>query len=294
MNGRNKSYLSVCRTVVLSAVLAATLLTALPALAIDALTVGVFPRRDPAVTMKLFKPLRAYLEENLGIPVRLETAKDFTAFEAQVAQRRYDLVHFNQYQYLIANKASAYDVLAQNEEFGETRISGAIYVHKDVGITDLEQLKGKTIIFGDGEQAMMSYIVPTYLLRQAGLNKGDYTEQFAKSPPNAVLATFMRQAHAGGAGEVVRRLPLVTGKIDVTQLNLIAVSEPLPHLPWAVKRELPDTLKDQVRALLLELKDTDAGKEILKSAKLTGFNPAQDSDYDAHRAIIEAVEGGVD
>lgn len=271
-------------------IIGATVLTSLPVLAMDSLLVGVFPRRDAAVTMKLFKPLRAHLEEQLGMPVKLETAKDYEAFEANVAKRRYDVVHFNQYQYILAHDVSQYDVIAQNEEFGETSISGAIYVHKDAGLTDIQQLRGKTIVFGGGEKAMMSYIVPTYLLRKAGLNKGDYTEDFAKSPPNAVLATFMRQAEAGGAGEVVRRLPLVTSKIDASQLELLAVSDPLPHLPWAVKRELPDELKTKIRDLLVGLKSTEAGAAILKSAKLTGLNPAEDGDYDQHRNIIKAVQ----
>ena len=261
-------------------IIGVTFFTSLPVFAVDSLIVGVFPRRDAAVTMKLFKPLRAYLEEHLGVPVKLETAKDFEAFEAQVEKRRYDLVHFNQYQYVLANDASQYDVLVQNEEFGETSISGAIYVHQDAGLTDIAELRGKTIVFGGGNKAMMSYIVPTFLLRKAGLKKGDYAEEFAKSPPNAVLATFMRQADAGGAGEVVRRLPLVKGKIDVSKLQLLAVSKPMSQLPWAVKRELPNSLKTKIQNLLLGLKKTEAGAAILKSAKLTGFNPAKNRDYD--------------
>lgn len=254
------------------------------------LVVGVFPRRDPAITIKLFKPLRDYLAKELGIPVRLETATDFATFELRLAQQRYDLVHLNQYQYIIAHDQTGYDAIIQNEEFDEKDISGAIYVRTDSNLTALAQLKGKNILFGGGDKAMMSYIVPTYLLRKAGLKPGDYQENFSKSPPNAVLATYIGQCDAGGAGAVVLKLPLVKRKIDTTQLTILARSQPLPHLPWATKQDMLPSLKVKIQHVLTSLKDTPKGQTVLKSAQLTGLNLVQDSDYDIHRTIISEVK----
>ena len=138
---------------------------------------------------------------------------------------------------------------------------------------------------------MMSYIVPTYLLQQAGLTKEEYKESYAINPPNAVLATYLRRADAGGAGEVVRRLPVVTSKIDISQLEVIATSQPLPHLPWAVKQEMPQALKQRIRSLLVNLNQSEEGREILKQARLSAFNPVTDQDYDAHREIVKSVYG---
>lgn len=255
----------------------------------DPLILGIFPRRDAVTTAKLFRPLANYLEKTLERPVELEMSADFDAFLTHLEERRYDLVHLNPYDYISIHDRLKYDALVQNEEFGEKTIKGAIYVHRDSGIQRLEQLRGKRILFGGGPRAMMSYIVPTYLLRQAGLEQGDYQESYAINPPNAVLAIYLKQADAAGAGEVVRRLPIVTSKIDVNQLDVIASSEPLPHLPWAVKRELPDSLKQRIRELLIGLKDTDEGRKILKQARLSAFNPVQDSDYDVHRQIVDSV-----
>lgn len=266
-----------------------TLLYCSPGTFADPLRMGVFPRRDAATTTKLFQPLANYLETSLGRPVTLEMSPDFDTFLARLNERRYDLVHMNQYDYVMNHDKLYYDAIAQNEEFGEAAIRGALYVRHDSGITRLQQLRGKKILFGGGPRAMMSYIVPTYLLRQAGLKRGDYQESYASNPPNAVLATFLKQADAGGAGEVVRRLPLVTSKIDVTQLDLIAVSTPLTHLPWAVRRELPKPLKQRILDLLLGLKESREGRRILEQARLTAFNPVEDKNYDVHRAIIEAV-----
>ena len=279
------------RRIALAALVIIGLLPHLPALAQQKeLVIGVFPRRDAAITIRLFNPLANHLEKILGVKVRLETASNFAAFQRNIETRRYDLVHFNQYQYIKAHEKQRYDVLVQNEEFGEKTIKGAIYVRKDSGIGRIGQLKGKTILFGGGKDAMMSYLVPTYLLRRAGLRQGDYKEAFAVSPPNAVLSTHLGQADAGGAGEVVRRLPLVMEKIDTEELALLAVSEPLPHLPWAVKQEIPEIMKRRIKEALLALKESADGRKILKRARLSGFNAANDETYDAHRKIIRFLE----
>ncbi|MEJ2426498.1 MAG: PhnD/SsuA/transferrin family substrate-binding protein, partial [Candidatus Thiodiazotropha sp.] len=122
------------------------------------------------------------------------------------------------------------------------------------------------------------------------LAAGDYQEVYAINPPNAVLATYLGRADAGGAGEVVRRLPVVTSKIDVQQLDLIAVSEPLPHLPWAVKAEMAPDMKARLQEILVNLKATEEGARVLKKARLTALNPVTDKAYDAHRLIIDFID----
>ncbi|MEW8402806.1 MAG: phosphate/phosphite/phosphonate ABC transporter substrate-binding protein [Candidatus Thiodiazotropha sp.] len=255
----------------------------------DPLLIGIFPRRDAVVTTKLFRPLSRYLEEKLQRPVRLELSPNYNVFLERLKKRQYDLVHLNQYEYINAHEELDYVAIAQNEEFGEKTIRGAIYVRRDSGIENIDQLRGKKILFGGGPRAMMSYIVPTYLLRQAGLQADDYEEFYAVNPPNAVLATYLKQADAAGAGEVVRRLPIVRNKIAVDELNVIAVSEPLPHLPWAVKKELKEDLKSQIKSLLLGLHESPRGKEILRRARLSALNPADDKDYNTHRVIVDAI-----
>ncbi|MGD9189569.1 MAG: phosphate/phosphite/phosphonate ABC transporter substrate-binding protein [Desulfobacteraceae bacterium] len=259
--------------------------------AAEPLVIGIFPRRDAAITARLFRSLSRHIEQKLGIPVSMEMSPNFDTFLSNLKQRRYDLVHLNPFDYISAHDDLAYDAIVQNEEFGEATIRGAIYVRKDSGIRQLNELKGKKILFGGGPRAMMSYIVPTYLLRQAGLTKRDYEEVYAINPPNAILATYLRRADAGGAGEVARRMPVVTSKIDVNQLEVIAVSRPLPHLPWAVKQEMTAELKQRLQTLLVNLKHSEEGRKILDQARLSAFNPVTNKDYDPHRKIVEAVYG---
>ena len=84
--------------------------------------------------------------------------------------------------------------------------------------------------------AMQNYILATYFLRQGGLNDGDYIEDFAVNPPGAIKGVFYNQAVAGGAGDVVVKLPIVAKSINVDDITMLAQSERYAHLPWAVNK----------------------------------------------------------
>jgi phosphonate transport system substrate-binding protein len=251
------------------------------------LVVGVFPRRNATLTSELFSPLTQYLSRKLKREVQLQTAKDFPAFWEGVQAGRYDVVHYNQYHYVVS--AERYRVIAHNEELGSGSIRGTIYVRRDSGIHSLQQLTGRTILFGGGPSAMMSYIVPRYMLKQAGLEESDYVTRFAASPPNAVLGVFFHQSDAGGAGDVVVDLPVVKRSVRVEELTALANSEPVVHLPWAVKRDMPADLARRIQQLLAGLKESEEGRAILKVARLTGLTPSEDRDYDRCREIIREV-----
>lgn len=253
------------------------------------LVMGIFPRNKAAETVVMYTPLSNYLSERLGRKVILVTSKDFDSFWKEVTDRRYDIVHYNQYHYV--NSAQSYRVVAYNQEFGRSSVAGALYVRKDSGITSVSQLRGRTIMFGGGKDAMLSYIAPRFLLLQAGLQEGDFVSKFAVSPPNALLGLYHRQAEAAGGGDILIDLAAVKNSINTQELTLLAKTEPLLFLPWAVKRTLPAKLTDSIQSILLELGESDAGKAVLKAAMTTGMGKAGDKDYDPHRKMTAAVFG---
>jgi phosphonate transport system substrate-binding protein len=74
-------------------------------------------------------------------------------------------------------------------------------------------------------------------------------------------------------------------------LTPLAVSEQLLHLPWAVKRTMSAQLRETVRSSLVDLENSEAGRNVLKAALLTGIGKAEDKDYEPHRKMVRAVMG---
>ena len=255
----------------------------------EPLVLGIFPRFAATVVHDSFAPLAKYLSDELGREVKIETTKDQALFWDALTSKRYDIVHFNQMHYVESHLKIGYDVVAMNEEFGKATIAGALMVRKDSGIEKIGDLKGKTIVFGGGPKAMGAYIAPTTILRRAGLNKGDYREEFAKSPVNAIMAVFYKQAAAGGTGDVVVKFQSVDANINVDELRTLATSEPMPHLAWAVKSSLGSQFFKQVQDALLKVKASKNGAKILETAQLTNLVMAKDSDYELVRKMIKEV-----
>ena len=274
------------------AVICASLTLLGSAQAIADITLGVFPRRPVAATHKAFKPLTEHLSKQLGEPVHLVIPKSFKEFWKGVQTKKFDLVHFNQYHYIKSHKELGYEVIAANEEFGNKLIAGALTVRKDSGIKSVSDLRGKTILFGGGKKAMGSYIAPTAILKTAGLVPDkDYKVQFAKNPPSAVIGVYNKAAQASGSGNVILRINAVTKKIKADDVTILAESEPFTHLPWAVKSDMPQDKAQKIRNIMVGLKNTDEGKAILKSAKVTGFYAVTDADFTKVREITKFAIG---
>jgi phosphonate transport system substrate-binding protein len=253
------------------------------------LVLGVFPRFNASETTTRYTPLADHLSARLGRKITLVTSKDFHSFWRGVDEQRYEIVQYNQYHYI--RSAKTYQVIAHNKEFGKSTIAGVLYVRKDSGIKDLTQLRGRTVLFGGGEDAMIGYIAPVYLMLQAGLKKDEFKSQFAVNPLNSIIGVYHRQADAAGSGDGAIGQPAVKSAINADELTTLAVSEQLLHLPWAVKRTMPAQLRDSIQSILVNLEGSDAGKQVLKAALLTGIGKAEDKDYDVHRKMVRAVMG---
>lgn len=261
----------------------------------EPLIMGVFPRFDPANSMRLYTPITKHLSKKLNRRVVLVIPGDFYDFWEQARNNKFDIVHYNQYHYLRTHKEQGYEVIVMNEEQGKGTIAASIVVRSDSSIKSLADLRGKKILFGGNEHAMVGYIWVTYLLRQAGLSPADYQYRFEVNPNAAVVAAYygLWDAEAAGAGDLVLDLPVIKKQINTKGMRHLAIGEQAAHLPWAVKGSMDNDLKVKIQELLLGLKHTEEGKKILKNAQLTGFARASDQDYDFHRKILKETIGEV-
>ncbi len=251
------------------------------------LIMGVFPRRPVAVTVSMFNPLAEVLSEELGEPVKVVVKKDFKAFWEGVVHKEFDLVHFNQYHYLLGKKVSGYKVIAVNEEFGSSRIAGALTVRKDAGIQSISDLKGRKIVFGGGPKAMGSYIAPTAILKEAGLDGSDYVTEFAKNPPSAVMAVYNNACDAAGSGDVILQIKIVQEKVNTDDLTILAKSKEYVQLPWAVRGDMEPDRAQEIQRILTSLKGRR--DDVLKKAKVTNFVIASDDDFKEVKEIVRAA-----
>ncbi len=261
-------------------------LCALPAMAREpALHFGVFPRWNAQTMVRDFTPLARALEKKLGREVIIDTDKDFDSFMRRVYAREFDLVHLNQLQYLQAHERAGYQAIAKLCTATTCTISALLVTRQDSGVSTLAQLRGKTIAFGD-RNAMVSYLMARSLLRQAGLQDGDYKTVFTHNPPNALLAAYNGAAAAAGVGSPVFEQPEVIKHVDRQRIRVLAESVPIPHLPFAVRGDLDAALVAKIRAALIALAHQPGGQELLRHIGATRLVSAEDAEYEVLRPYV--------
>lgn len=258
-------------------------------LAEDIFRIGIFPRRSVALTTQMFTPMSEYVGERLGMKVSIDVPPDMPAFWSRMENGDYDLVHLNQYHYVRANAKSGWQAILKNEEFGESNLAGTLWVHKDGDIENIGDLKGKLIVFGGGDHAMVASIMTRDILLQAGIGDDFFIGMTTLHPVKAIISVFYKQADAAGAGSSIVKFPAIRKQINVSKLRVLAKSKSLAHLPWAVRGDMEKSEKEKIKNILLSLNDSSRGKSVLKSAGLTGILSVSDKDYDEHRAIIIRV-----
>lgn len=268
-------------------------LCALPAAAREpALHFGVFPRWNAQTMVRDFTPLARALEKQLGREVLIETDKDFDSFMRRVYAREFDLVHLNQLQYLQAHERAGYQAIAKLCTATTCTISALLVTRDDSGVSEVTQLRGKTVAFGD-RNAMVSHLLARSLLRQAGLQDGDYKTVFTQNPPNALLAAYNGAAAAAGVGSPVFEQPEVIKHVDRQRIRVLAESTPIPHLPFAVRGDLDEALVARIRTALIAVAQQPGGLELLRHIGATRLVSADDAEYAVLRPYIsEAHPGG--
>lgn len=265
---------------------AALLLAAPAAGRAQDLRLGVLPRLSATELTAMFRPLADYLGRETGQKVTLVIAKDFDAFEKQVRDGEVDVAFANPLVYVQLKKDRELAPLGVAvEKKGGTKFRGILVARKDSGLDDVRALKGKRLIFVD-EDSLGGYIAQALMLKRQGYDvQKDFVRlPFAKKHDNVTMAVFNKAADAGGIRE--DDLEKMSGKIDLGQLKVLAYTEYFPNWPLFAGPKVGAGTRDALRAALLKLK---AGDPALEAAKLTGFAPVADKDYDALREAARTV-----
>ena len=265
----------------------AALLLALPLAArAEELKLGLLPRLSATELTAMFRPLADHLAHETGQKVTLVIPKDFDAFEKAVENGEVDLAFSNPLVYVQLKKGKDLAPLAVAvEKKGGTKFRGIFVARKDSGIDDVKALRGKRLIFVD-EDSLAGYIAQALLLKKQGfdLHKDFVRLPYAKKHDNVTMAVFNKAADAGGIRE--DDLEKMAGKVDLSQLKVLAYTEYFPNWPLFASPKVSGATRDAVRAALLKLKP---GAPALEAAKLTGFAPIADKEYDGLREAAKTV-----
>ncbi len=248
------------------------------------------PRLSAAELQTMFAPLTDYLTREIGEKVTLVVPKDFDGVKEAVKAGKADIGFVNPLIYIQVKQSVNIEPLALSSEVKSgTRIRGIIVARKDSGVAKLQDLKGKKFMFVD-QDSPAGHIFQKLLLSRAGfdVDKDIVMLPFAHNHEGVVTAVFNKTADAGGVRE--EQLDKMKGSLDTSQLKIVGYSDYFPNWPFFAAPGLKKDTADKIRTALLKLKPNDPQNDkILGPARLTGFIPVSDREYDDLRAAARLV-----
>ena len=256
----------------------------------ETLRVALLPDENASEVIKNNEPLEEHIEKELGLDVELVVTTDYSSMIEAMAHGRIDLGYFGPLSYVLAQeKADIEPFAALQEVEGEDPTYQAVFIaNADSGIEDLADVAGKTVAWGD-QTSTSSHLIPKAMLAEEAdlrVDQGDYEEQHVGSHDAVALTVQNANADAGGMSLPIYERMVEEGLIDSETVVKVQEADPYANYPWTMQSNLPEDLKEKLRAAFLELDDP----EVLEPFGAAGFAEVADSDYDQVRDLAPLLD----
>lgn len=240
----------------------------------EPLILGFFPIISTVALFKRFTPLKDYLSEQLGRPVRLETAKDFPTFAQRTGDRRYDIVVTAPHFAIRAVDSGKYQIKATLLK----DVQQLLVVHKNSPIQQIAELAGKRIATPP-PRALMTMMGKTYL-REHGLTDEREPSYLAFTSHNA-----SNEALIAGQVDAAIASSNIIGKAKERGAPIRILSEglKLPNMATMVATDLPPALAEQIEQAFVGMRDNAQGRDALKHMGFPGYRSVSITDYEPVR-----------
>ena len=246
---------------------------------------GIFPLRNALGLSEVYQPMvDAVNRQAAGFTVRMESARDYPAYENKLRERTLDLAMVNPYQVIAAEKLG-YVIFGKMGD--DTRNYGMIVVRKDSGIKTVNDLRGKTISF-PSPTALIATMLPKFVLLKAGLNvERDAKPVYVGSIDSVVMNVYSGLSAAGGIypgtwDEMKRQHPEI---IDALEIKWRSV--PLANTAFVARADMPNAHLNAIAKVLFDLDKTEEGRLILSRMDNPPIVPANSKTYDPVRKFLE-------
>ena len=260
------------------------------------LSIGAIPDQDPQKLQRKYDKLAAYLEKELGVPVKYKPVTDYSAAVTAFKVGDLQLVWFGGLTGVQARlQVPGAEAIAQrdvDEKFHSLFIANkksGLKPFKD--ISDLKQLKSHTFTFGS-DSSTSGRLMPQYFLKQAGLKLEDFKGEagFSGDHDKTIKLVEAGTYEVGVVNEKVWEKRIKTKEVDLNQVEIIWRTPAYYDYHWVIQPSVKqkygeDFVKKMQNAFFKLDPKVPEHQEILELLDAKKFIPTQNSNY----AQIEAV-----
>ena len=220
--------------------------------AADVLRVSAIPDEAPTELQRKFKPLGAYLEQQLGMKVEFVPVSDYAAVVEALASDRLDMAWLGGFTFVQTRLKTGNAIPLVQREQDEKFTSK--YITANPAVKSLQDLKGKTFAFGSVSSTSGS-LMPRYFMLQDGIKPEDFFSRVAYSGAHDATAAWVQagKADAGVLNASVWQKLVDAGKVDTDKVKVFATTPTYYDYNWTVRGNLDTDLQAKIKAAFLAL-----------------------------------------
>lgn len=242
---------------------------------------GILPLVSAEQLVIQFSPLAQYLSEHLHTEIRIETAPDFVEFARRTNEdQRYDILFTAPHFYPQAHSKAGYRLIAGVDSPG---MRAVIVVPLQSKIHSIDDLIGKRL--ATVPPTGLATLLVRKTLSDAGINPDTDLTIISTPTHNASL---LSSYHGVTDASALMQPPFEAASAQVkNNMRIIARTERAPHIPISVSPRINESCAAEISQLLLHMRATAEGREVLKHNSFSGFKKTSDEDYKKIEYLLE-------
>jgi phosphonate transport system substrate-binding protein len=263
----------------------------------DKLVLGMVPSREADRIVDSLGPISQMLSERLLIPVDTFVSTNFVGLVEAVGTGRVDIGLFGPAALVQAMDVHGAQVILASVRRGATSYRAQFNVRCDSGITEFEQLRGKSIAFVD-PGSTSGYQFPFVTLKTTyGIDPDtEMTAIFAGSHDASALAVYNGDVDVsvtfGGSPGSDGRETIEADFPDAKEvICILGYSDYIPNDGAVVRKGLDPELVEQITQALIDIAETEEGRELTNALfNVTAFARIDPSAYDIVREVSKTFQ----
>ena len=244
--------------------------------------IGLIPEQNIFSQKKRYEPLAAYLAKKTGLKVELEILSRYGNIINNFNELNLDGAFFGSFTGALAYKKLNVEALARPEwNDGTSTYYGMIFVRKDSGIRNVNDMRGKRFAFVD-KATTAGWLLPMYYFKTHGIEDcRSFLQEmyFTGTHEGAIYDVLDKKADIGAAKNTVfNRLASSNPRIS-EELLILATSPKVPANALCVRKDLDSTMKTKIKECLLRMDQDAEGQKVLRNFGAQRFIETTEADY---------------
>ncbi|WP_165682010.1 putative selenate ABC transporter substrate-binding protein [Metapseudomonas otitidis] len=264
--------------------------SALAVQAAETLRVSAIPDEAPTELLRKFKPLGAYLEQQLGMKVQFVPVADYPAVVEALATDRLDLAWLGGFTFVqVRLKTGNAIPLVQREQDAQFTSK---FITANSEVKSLTDLKGKSFAFGSVSSTSGS-LMPRFFMLKDGIKPETYFSRVAYSGAHDATVAWVQAGKVDGGvlnASVWEKL-VAAGKVDTAKVRVLSTTPTYYDYNWTVRGTLDPALAEKIKAAFLALDPANPEhKAILDLQAASRFIETQPENYKGIEEAARAAE----